>query len=65
MTKIVLNQQEGARRDAETRALDRELALKRVAVMARRVATECAGTPYDEGGTALVSLTRALDRAGF
>ena len=47
------------------RAPDRELALKRVAAAARRVATELEGTPYDEGGPALVNLTRALDRAGF
>lgn len=47
------------------RAPDLEYALKRVAVMARRVATELAGTPYDEGGPALANLTRALDRAGF
>lgn len=62
--RITLNRQRGAYLDME-RAPARELALRRVAKLARRVATALEGTPYDEGSTLLTALTRALDRAKF
>ena len=61
MNKLI--QQKLLKKQAATK--EKLFALRRVAMLARRVARELEGTPYDEGGSALVNLTRALDRAGF
>ena len=57
------NKERQERKQATTK--EKLFAFGLVAVMAHRVARELEGTPYDEGGSALVNLTKALDRAGF